>query len=372
MLTPMRIAGIGTAVPAGRMSQEVAAARAIELNTAPGQRAETIRALHRRAGVGHRHAVILDGEQPSFYAPSRGEDDHGPTTRERMERFEREAANLAEVAIRAALAKAVVMPAAIAHLITVSCTGFSSPGFDIEVARRLGMRATVARTHVGFMGCHGMMNALRVAHAACAADPTATVLACAVELCSLHQQVSADPGQIVANALFADGAAAIVGRAATEGDAGVPRDGDGAVAAAAPRLLASHSAIIPDTADLMTWRIGNSGFQMHLDARVPSAIAHELRPALCAFLDARGLGLRDIGSWAVHPGGPRILQAVSESLELQPADLAASRDILARFGNMSSPTILFILDALMRSGAKLPCMMLAFGPGLTVEAALVG
>ncbi len=357
MLTPMRLAGIGTAVPRGQATQAAAVALAIALDTAPGQRPEILEALYRRTGVSQRHAVVLgDRDEPASLARK--------TTRERMARFEAEAASLAEAAITRALARAAVPASAIDHLITVSCTGFASPGVDIEVASRLGMRATVARTHVGFMGCHGMMNALRVAHAACAADPSMTVLACAVELCSLHEQVSGDPGQIVANALFADGAAAVVGTACA---ANAAEEGT-----AAPRLLASHSAIIPNTTDLMTWRIGDSGFLMHLDSRVPDVIRRELRPALGAWLDARGLSLSGIGSWAVHPGGPRILTAVQESLGLASGALAASRAVLASHGNMSSPTVLFILDELLRSGAALPCVLLAFGPGLTVEAALVG
>jgi predicted naringenin-chalcone synthase len=209
------------------------------------------------------------------------------------------------------------------------------------------------------MGCHGALNGLRVARAFLDADPSACVLLCALELCSLHHQYGWDVGTIVANALFADGAAAVVAVAS-----GNTRPGRF-------RLLASGSVVADDSEDAMTWRIGDHGFRMTLSPQIPELIGLHLRPWLEGWLAHHGLDFAAIGSWAVHPGGPRILSAVGEAIGLDSADLETSQRVLADHGNMSSPTILFILDRIRRSGAGRPCLALAFGPGLAVEAALL-
>ncbi len=213
------------------------------------------------------------------------------------------------------------------------------------------------RTHLGFMGCHGAMNGLRVAELAAMARPAARVLVCAAELCSLHYQYGQDPEKMVANAIFADGAAAVAcggSRAETEDW----------------RLVQSGSQLFPNSTDAMTWRVGNHGFEMTLSARVPALISTHLQAWLENWLSTAGLRIDEIGSWAIHPGGPRILDQVAESLKLCSAAMEPSRRVLAEHGNMSSPTILFILDRLRRQQAARPCVALAFGPGLVVEAAL--
>jgi predicted naringenin-chalcone synthase len=209
------------------------------------------------------------------------------------------------------------------------------------------------------MGCHGVLNALRVADAFVAGDPTAGVLLASVELCSLHYQYGTDPQKLVANALFADGAAALVARRVERDD----RD--------LWRVAALGSFVMPDSEDGMTWRIGDHGFEMTLSPRVPQLIAAHLRPWLTAWLAASGLRLEQVGSWAVHPGGPRVLTSVAEALELPDRAMDASAEVLAEYGNMSSPTILFVLERLEQTGAAKPCVALAFGPGLTAEAALL-
>ena len=279
-----------------------------------------------------------------------------------MRRYEAEAGPLAVAAARPALGDAAIEPGRVTHLVTVSCTGSCAPGFDMALIRGLGLPRDVARTHVGFMGCHGLLNGLRVARAFVAADPAAVPLVCAVELCSLHHQYEGDAEQIVANALFADGAGAVVGVAAGSTPVGN---------ADAYRLVASGSTIIDDSDDAMSWRVGDRGFVMTLSPRVPELIARHLRPWLEGWLARHGLDLSSVGSWAVHPGGPRIVSAVGEALDLDPALLLPSRRVLEEFGNMSSPTILFILDRLRRADAPRPCVSLAFGPGLAVEAALL-
>jgi predicted naringenin-chalcone synthase len=243
------------------------------------------------------------------------------------------------------------------HLVTVSCTGFFAPGLDRGLVAELGLPATVARTHVGYMGCHAALNGLRIARAFVDADVDARVLVCAVELCSLHYHYSWDPAKLVANALFADGAAGVVAVNARS-------------APAAWRLAASGSCLFPDSADAMTWTVGDHGFEMTLGKNVPGLIARRLRPWLEGWLAGHGITVAGVGSWAVHPGGPRILSAVEEGLGLPADALAVSRAVLAQYGNMSSPTLLFILRQLIDERAPRPCVALGFGPGLAAEAAL--
>lgn len=362
------ILGIGTITPEHSIEQVDAAVHAEALSCsaeATDQQRRLLPVLYRRAGVKTRHSVVLEsstnGEmaRQSFYPPADSDVDCGPTTSHRMQAYETHAASLAVSVVAQALQEGQVAPEEITQLITVSCSGFSAPGFDISLVRELGLPADVARTHVGFMGCHGALNGLRVAKAFTDNDPAARVLVCAVELCTLHQQYGWCPEKIVANALFADGAAAVVGRQA-------PAD-----LTDRWQLIASGSTIVPDSEEMMSWRIGNHGFEMTLSPRIPDLINERLRPWLRNWLQQQGLQIEDVGSWAIHPGGPRILNAVAEAVGFDESRLNPSREILARYGNMSSPTVLFILKKLQAEQARLPCVMLGFGPGLTIEAALI-
>jgi predicted naringenin-chalcone synthase len=276
-----------------------------------------------------------------------------------MQCFAQEATPLAVSAARKALDEAGFAPESITHLVSVSCTGFFAPGVDVALIKQLGLPPTIQRTQVGFMGCHGAVNGLRVAQAHVDASAEARVLLCAVELCTLHLYYEWDPMRNVANALFADGAAAL----ACVPGAGGRED--------SWRVAATGSCLFPDSEDAMRWEIGDHGFDMLLSPRIPMLIAHGLRPWLEGWLAQHKLRLEEIGSWAVHPGGPRILSAVEETLGLPREALADSRGVLADYGNMSSPTVLFILDRLRQRQARRPCVVLGFGPGLIVEAALV-
>lgn len=354
--------GMGTAVPPYAMGQEDAARLAGALSAST--RVSLLTALYRRAGVRQRHSVLLqspvgaDDERQSFYRTGVTEDDRGPTTAKRMMQFEEHATGLAAVACRRALADAGTDPAAISHLVTISCSGFSAPGFDLGLAAELPLRPGVARTHLGFMGCHGALNGLRVASAFAAAQPDARILVCAMELCTLHLQYTSDAQQMVANALFADGAAAVVAGAASADDAGW-------------RLVDQASVVLPETADLMAWHIRDHGFEMQLSPRVPDVIREHLRPWLTAWLRRHGLDLSQIRSWAVHPGGPRILTATADAAGFDRAMLGPSEHVLANYGNMSSPTLLFIVQHLRHCHEPRPAVLLAFGPGLTIEAGLI-
>jgi predicted naringenin-chalcone synthase len=290
-----------------------------------------------------------------------------------MSRYACEALPLAERAAVGAFDQSGAARSSVTHLVTVSCSGFGAPGWDIGLVDRLHLRRDVARTHVGFMGCHGAFNGLRVAHAFGQASSESVVLVVAVELCSLHQQYGWEPDRIVSNALFADGAGAVIGarrRSVNASDALAKNDAASAMDHSAWSLVASGSYLVPDTYDAMTWHIGDHGFEMTLSPRVPELIQQCLRPWLENWLASQGTTLDRIGSWAVHPGGPRILSATAESLNLPAEALAVSREVLKEHGNMSSPTVLFLLERLRERNAPLPCVALGFGPGLTIEAAL--
>jgi predicted naringenin-chalcone synthase len=365
----LAILGLGTALPATITTQDDALAMARSLCARSPEQETWLPAMYAGAGIGRRHTAldaavirdVLDGTRHSGspFLPTGALDDEGPTTAERMRHYARLAPPLAVSAAAAALRGSGLDGGRVTHLVTVSCTGFMAPGVDHGLITELGLPLTVQRTHVGYMGCHGALNGLRVAAAFAGSDPGARVLLCAVELCTLHYHYGWDPQRMIANALFADGAAAAVG---------VP---DAAAPADAWRAVACGSCLVPGTAEAMRWTVGDHGFEMTLSKRVPGLIATNLRPWLEGWLRGLGFGLDEVGSWAVHPGGPRILSAVEEGLGLPPPALAASRAVLAECGNMSSPTLLFILDRLRRQGGPRPCVALGFGPGLMAEAVLL-
>lgn len=359
----MDILGIGTALPRFMVDQKRAAEIAKTYSCETPEQARLLPVLYRRSGVRQRGSVVVESYDGtnltySLFEPLKGHDDHGPTTAQRMERYAIEAGPLAVHAAREALGDAGVEPEAITHLVTVSCTGFSAPGVDVHLIRALGLRPTVERTHVGFMGCHGALNGLRVAAALAAAVPDARILLAAVEICSLHYHYGWDPEMVVANALFADGAAAVVG--GPRGSGG-PR---------AWRVIANGSCLVPDSEDAMTWRIVDHGFRMTLSARVPGLIEAHLPRWASEWLGAHGLTFDRVGSWAIHPGGPRIVDSVARALTIPESLTRISDEILADHGNMSSPTVVFILDRLRKTDAPRPCVAMAFGPGLIVEATL--
>jgi len=321
-------------------------------------------ALYRRTRVRKRGSVLMDETggrvSDAFFNVPADAADKGPTTQARMEKYEKFAGELAVHASRRALDRAGIGPETITHLITVSCTGFYAPGMDRDIITRVGLPGSVERSQIGFMGCQATLNALRVARAFVDSDPTRRVLIASVELCSLHFQYGWDPEQVVSNALFADGAGALVGEYAAPGTPESP-----------PWIAASNgSLLVPESADAMTWRIGTHGFQMTLSAQIPELIEGQLGEWVTGWLDGCGLGLEDIRGWAIHPGGPRILTASERALHLSSEATAVSRDVLTQHGNMSSATMMFLLERLMTEPDRLPCVALGFGPGLSLEATL--
>ena len=308
-----------------------------------------VRAAVRGSGVRSRHSALAkDAQGLDFYTAPRAAG-CPPGTAARMEVYACEAPALAEAAARDLAAREGLDFGTVTHLVTVSCTGFMAPGLDYALVSRLELGRGTKRLHLGFMGCHGALNGMAAARAICAGDTSAVVLVVMVELCTLHYQQGAGRDELLPNALFADGAAAFCLRTASGGGWHV-------------ESTATH--LVPDTASLMTWNITDTGFRMTLDPSVPSVVARSLPPLAAEW------GWHDPvnDAWAIHPGGPRILDAAVEALGLAAAQVEASRSVLRGFGNMSSATTMFVVRELLDAPQE-KMRLLAFGPGLTVEAA---
>ena len=302
-----------------------------------------------RSGIEHRWSVLPPApgggthDQPGgFY--------HGaaPPTSRRMQTYAEAAPKLALSAI-AKLREQVELEG-ITHLVVASCTGFVAPGVDQIIARELGLEG-VERTLVGFMGCYAAVSALRTAYHIVRSTPEARVLAVTVELCSLHLQDTQQLESLLAQLQFSDGAAAAL----------VTSDPEG--------LEMSHlfSMQLEESAELIQWKIGDTGFEMTLSGEVPGRIQHALADETVRATVYNGWGPEQISSWAVHAGGRSILDAAEKGLELPQGSLWASREVLARYGNMSSSTLMFILAELIGRPDTGKGVAIAFGPGLAAE-----
>ncbi|MCB1231803.1 MAG: type III polyketide synthase [Verrucomicrobiae bacterium] len=324
-----------------------------------------IHAIFNRSGIETRHSVsgdFVEGEEAQLFRMDESGRLVSPTTQERNDLYSAEARGLAVELGKKLLAGAERFgPEDVTHVIFASCTGFCNPGPDYYLVRDLGLRESTERYILGFMGCYAAFPALRMAKQFCEADPDAVVMVMCLELCSLHLQPSEEPDLLLANSLFADGAGAALVSAKP------PREGDHGF-----RLDKFVSALVPAGEADMAWDIGNHGFNIVLSSYVPEILGTEVGGLLAATLEKAGISLEEIDAWAVHPGGRAILDKVAEGLDLAAETMDAPRDILRRYGNMSSATILFVLkEMLERSSDPAKTLAMAFGPGLTVETALL-
>jgi predicted naringenin-chalcone synthase len=355
------LCGLGTSVPQHSISQSDAVQVAQQLGLSKRWEA-MLPKLYNKSGVERRGSVLLNqSEGPPLARQSFFESStvtpRGPSTGSRMQEYERHASSMLIDACRKALQDSQWINDRVTHLITVTCTGFGSPGLDHQLITSLGLRNSVQRTHVGFMGCHAMINAMRLGFAIAESDLNAVVLVGAVELCSLHQQYSDDPQQLVANSLFADGAASVVIAGAQARQANQSEQ---------YQLINTKSHMVEATQDLMSWKIGDHGFEMQLSPTVPSLIEQALKPKVDEWFHGAG-GVPKM-LWAIHPGGPRILDAVQSAIGLNDVDLEPSRSVLREYGNMSSPTVIFILERLRKQElASRSVCLIGFGPGLHME-----
>lgn len=320
-----------------------------------------IRAAFDQSAIERRYTVLpelagggspfIDGGTRALLSPSTGA---------RNAIYAREAPALFAAAAGVALERACVEASAVTHVVTASCTGFFAPGPEYRLVRDLGMRSDVERDHLGFLGCAAAFPALRSAERICSRHPDAVVLVVCAEICTIHIPATYDPEQIVAAAVFGDGAAAAVVTRRPRADGG-----------ACLRLDAFSTAITAEGESDMRWTIGDRGFEMTLTPEVPRIIGREVAGALAPL---RAAADGSIAAWAVHPGGRAILDRVQSTFDLPDSVLAVSRDVLREIGNVSSATVLFILmrllaDRGLSDGDRV--LGVAFGPGLTVESVLM-
>ncbi len=301
------------------------------------------------AGITTRHAIV----------DPRREDVSQWGTGARMRRFAEVAPPLGHAAVQQALSDAGLDASEVGLFAVVSCTGYATPGLDILLARDLGMSPDVQRLHIGHMGCYAAIPGLGAVSDFVVARGKPAVLLC-LELTSLHLQPATDSiEQVVAHALFADAAAAVVVAPSTTGLPGLD-------------LLEVSARTDVTTLDHMTWDVTDLGFRMGLSPRVPDVLARHAHPVITELLDQHGLAVTDIGGWAVHPGGRRIVEVVAAELDLPETAVAASYDVLRDVGNCSSATVLLVLDRVRRGlAAGDPVVAMAFGPGLTLYNALL-
>lgn len=365
------IDSIATGNPPLRRSQEHAVAFMQRITSMPEPIRSRLPAIYARSGIDFRYSCIEDygreAEDFAFYPPSWSLEPP-PSSRARNEKYRSAVVPLGEQVAREALQSAGVRPEQVTHVVAVSCTGFFAPGLDIELVKRLGLSPSTRRTFVGFMGCYAAFNALRVADAFCQSDPDARVLVVCAELCTLHFQVSKDLESAVINGIFSDGAAAAVLSSRSAQEAG------GELA-----YMNGHALLEEDSMDHMTWDLGDTGFLMGLSSRVPAVLAKQLPTYLEQLLDPVGMALDEVGFWAIHPGGRAIVDQARDVLNLKESDVADSLEVLRLHGNMSSPTVLFVLQRILQRHRDARAhdqpgyengVALAFGPGLTMEGAL--
>lgn len=359
------ITAIGTANPSHRFSQAAIAdfmARTMTLSNGDDRK---LRTIFKASGIEYRHSVLEDYgkvEDFTFYPQARSLEAF-PGTEKRLQVFREHALSLSLDAIRN-LAESY--PGAdisrVTHIIVVCCTGMYAPGLDVDLVNALELPTTTQRTAINFMGCHAAFNALKIADALCSARRDSHVLVVCTELCSLHFQRSATEDNLLANALFGDGSAAVMVEYRPEGTMRL-------------KLESFHNDLAPEGLNDMAWTVGDLGFEMKLSSYIPDLIRKGISGLIHSLLRNISAELADIQHFAIHPGGKRILQVIEEELRIDKRHNDAAYHVLKNYGNMSSPTILFVLKEIIKrlqgSAEGQRILGVAFGPGLTLESLIL-
>lgn len=310
--------------------------------------------LYRQSDIHQRYSVL-----PDFSLPQNEwtfiKDRTNRSLNCRMELFEKHAANLSVKSILDCI-DGFIEAKQITHLITVSCTGMSAPGLDLQVAERLRLSPNVFRTSVNFMGCYAAIHALKIAKMICDGEPQANVIVVCTELCTIHFQQTFSQDNAASSLLFSDGSAAVL-------------ISNNVASQNALALKGFYSAIATKGKADMSWQLSNEGFLMKLSAYIPQLIQEDIAGLVESALQHTNTPFEDITHWSVHPGGKKILDVIQQQLALQSDDLSLSRKVLSDYGNMSSATILFVLKEIMETLQDKPAKVfgVAFGPGLTME-----
>lgn len=355
------ITALGTATPDHKFSQKEIAEfmiKAMQLDYEGGRK---LKALFRSSGIDYRYSALEDYGSPEklTFFPNNSTLEPFPSTEKRIRAFRDNALKVSEKAIQNAFLTAPSFDKGqLTHLIVVCCTGMYAPGLDIDIVRSLNLPSTIQRTCINFMGCYAAFNALKVADAFCKADVEAKVLIVCTELCSLHFQKQYSDDNLLANALFADGSAAVLMEGRTNSGNKL-------------KIEAFHSDLSTDGEQSMAWTIGDMGFEMKLSAYVPSIIKDGIQKLTNSLLSKTSKKLSDIKYFAIHPGGKKIVEAIEQELKITKEQNSSAYNVLRNYGNMSSPTVLFVLNdifgKLKKDDHAERILSFAFGPGLTLE-----
>lgn len=352
---------MGTATPPHQLSQATIADFMTKAMKLGDDDARKLRVLFRASGIETRHTILEDyGKTEGFQFYENSSDlEPFPSTKRRLELYHRHALAISlEAVLRCLSPLTDLRKESITHLIVVSCTGMYAPGLDIDLVKSLGLSLHVQRTSINFMGCYAAFNALKIADSVCASQPESKVLVVCIELCTIHFQKENTEDNMLANALFADGAAAVLVESSLRPGLNI-------------QLESFHGELAIEGEHDMTWTVGDMGFEMRLSSYVPDVVGSGIKSLTRSLLSKIQTDFSNISYFAIHPGGKKILEAIESELGLTKEQNRFAYEVLRKYGNMSSPTVLFVIHALMKSlgmgddGKRI--LSFAFGPGLTLE-----
>ena len=354
-----KIVSIGKALPAFKHEQEQILGFMQQIYAITETDKRKLRMLYHHSSIQTRYSVLSDYSRPvqewKFYPHSESLEPF-PSLEQRIMLYDKYAPPLSVRAIRNCLSNKI-KPEEITHLITVSCTGMSAPGLDLQIMELMDLPKNIFRTSINFMGCYAAIHGLKLAHLICQSDAQSKVVVVCTELCTLHFQKEATLDNLTSSLLFGDGSAAML----ITGDKN-PLPGI--------FLSGFYSEVLPKGKKDMAWELSSSGFLMTLSSYIPDLIEEDFESLVHRALKKNNLSLSDISHWCIHPGGRKILESIYKSLHFTNGHLEDSYSVLNDYGNMSSPTILFVLEKIMnRTYSHEPKRIFAaaFGPGLTME-----
>jgi predicted naringenin-chalcone synthase len=358
-----RIVSIATEVPPHRHNQNNLLSFMEQAYGAGEKEKRILSYLYNHSGIETRYSVIPDFTLPLSeweFFPQSEDLEPFPSLEHRMQWFNKYALPLSLTSANKCI-DGVINKDEITHLITVSCTGMSAPGLELQLQEAMGLPRYINRTAINFMGCYAAIHGLKMASDIANFNTDAKVLVVCTELCSLHFQKTFSQDSITAPLLFGDGSAAVLVCSDSDERSGV-------------RLDSFYSEVLKDAKDSMSWSLSSKGFVMTLASDVPEIFRADIGALKTRALERAGFHERDIRYWCMHPGGKRILEAIGKGLSLTADDLAHSYDVLKNYGNMSSATVLFVLkemwpELMANKGAHV--FSAAFGPGLTMESAVM-
>ncbi|MDR7128757.1 putative naringenin-chalcone synthase [Algoriphagus sp. 4150] len=353
-----RIISIGLANPGKPIDQSVIAGFMQRAHQLDEGEARKLGFLYRKSGISSRYSVLSDFEKSDpeefTFFPKTKNFEPFPGTKARMEVFRQTAPQLCEDAVKNCLAKTEIKASEITHLILVSCTGMVAPGVELDLMKRLELDGSVERYCVHFMGCYAAFTGLKLADKIVSAEPDAKVMLVSIELCTLHFQKEYVEDNVLANSLFGDGAAAAL----------VMKSASGL------KIKSYLSQVLREGEGDMAWGIGDFGFEMRLSKYIPTLLDQGIQQLKEKFEEK--FKLSTVDNFAIHPGGKQILQKVQEAFDLPESANAHAMQVLNQFGNMSSATILFVLERMVHDDEiQGEILAMGFGPGLTLETLLL-